>query len=105
MDIEKPQLLRNSYYLNFSFDIFDGVRSFDFQSDSLSSECFDKDLHTTTKTEDQVKGWFLLDVIIRKGSSIFELLTGKDKTLLIWWNTFLVLKIDISRLFLLEKIL
>ena len=105
MDIEKPQLYRNSYYLNFSFDIFDGVRSFDFQSDSLSSECLDKDLHTTTETEDQVKGWFLLDVIIRKGSSIFELLTGKDKTLLIWWNTFLVLKIDISRLFLLEKIL
>ena len=87
-----------SYYLNFSFDIFDSVRSFNFQSDCLSSECLDEDLHTTTKTKDQVKGWFLLDVVIRKGSTIFELLTGEDKTLLIWWDTFLVLKIDISRL-------
>jgi len=84
------------FVLNFSFDIFDGVRSFDFQSDSLSSECLDKDLHTTTKTEDEMKGRFLLDVIIRKGSSIFELLTGKDKTLLIWWNTFLVLNLGLD---------
>jgi hypothetical protein len=30
---------------------------------------------------------FLLDVVIRQGSSIFELLSGEDQSLLIWWDT------------------
>ena len=40
-----------------------------------------------------MKGRFLLDIIIGKGTSILELLTSKDKTLLIWGNTFLVLNL------------
>ena len=47
---------------------------------------------TTTKTKYQMKGWFLLNVIVWKGSTVFQLLTSKDKTLLIWWNTLFVLK-------------
>lgn len=35
----------------------------------------------------------LLDIIIRKGAPIFELLASKDKTLLIWWDAFLVLNL------------
>jgi hypothetical protein len=34
---------------------------------------------------------FLLDVIIRKGSVVFKLLSGEDKSLLIWGDSFLVL--------------
>jgi hypothetical protein len=34
---------------------------------------------------------FLLDVVIRKSESILELLTGKDQTLLIRRDSFLVL--------------
>ena len=33
----------------------------------------------------------LLDVIVRKGSAVLELLTGEDKSLLIGWDTLLVL--------------
>ena len=59
-----------------------------------SSECWFDLLgsHTTTsKSEDQVEGRFLLDVVIRESSSIFELLTGEDESLLIGRNTFFVL--------------
>merc|ERR1719491_52995 len=46
---------------------------------------------TTTKSEDQVKGGLLLNVVIRKGAAIFELLASEDQTLLIGGNTFLIL--------------
>ena len=32
-----------------------------------------------------------LDVVIREGSSVFELFTGKDESLLIWWDSFFIL--------------
>ena len=32
-----------------------------------------------------------MDVVVGESSSIFELLTSEDKSLLIWWNSFLVL--------------
>ena len=37
----------------------------------------------SSKTEHQVECGFLLDVVVRKGSAIFELLTGEDETLLV----------------------
>jgi hypothetical protein len=47
----------------------------------------DKDLHSTTKTKDQVKGGLLLDVVVREGTSILELLASEDQSLLVWGNT------------------
>jgi hypothetical protein len=47
--------------------------------------------HTTTKSEHQVKGGFLLDVVVRQGAAIFELLASKDQSLLIRRDAFLVL--------------
>ncbi|KAJ0955744.1 hypothetical protein HanPSC8_Chr01g0006401 [Helianthus annuus] len=38
-----------------------------------------------------MKSGLLLDVVIRQGSAIFELLSGEDQPLLVWWNTFFVL--------------
>merc|ERR1719450_1841534 len=46
---------------------------------------------STSESENQVKGRFLLDVVIRKSSAVLELLTSEDESLLVWWNTFLVL--------------
>ena len=40
----------------------------------------------SSEPEHQVECGFLLDVVVRKGSAIFELLTGEDETLLIWWD-------------------
>ena len=48
--------------------------------------------HTTaSKSEDEMKSGLFLDVVIGKSSSIFELLTSEDKSLLIWGNTFFIL--------------
>jgi len=35
-------------------------------------------LATATKTEDEVEGGFLLDVVVREGAAVFELLAGED---------------------------
>ena len=40
-------------------------------------------LTTTTETEDKMEGGLLLDVVVGEGAAVFELLTGKDQTLLI----------------------
>merc|ERR1712136_656348 len=50
-----------------------------------------RNLHTSSQSQDQMKSGFFLDVVIAQGSSIFQLLSSKDKTLLIWRNTFFVL--------------
>ena len=38
----------------------------------------------------------LLNVVVRKGSAILELLTSEDKSLLIWWDTLLVLDLGLD---------
>merc|ERR1719211_397090 len=83
---------RNSLLiLDFGLDIFDGIRWLYLEGNGFSSESLDKDLHTASKTEHEMKGALFLDVIVRESSPVFELLSCKDKTLLIWWNSFLVL--------------
>merc|ERR1712038_553689 len=77
--------------LDFSLNIFDGIRCFNFERNGFSCQSFDKDLHSSSQTKDQVKSGFLLDVVVGKCSSIFQLLSSEDETLLIGWNTFLVL--------------
>ena len=43
-----------------------------------------------------MKSRLLLDVVVGKGAAIFELLSGKDKTLLIRGNSFLVLDLGLD---------
>jgi len=87
---------RNSFLiLDLSFDIFNGIGRLNLEGDGLTSESLDKDLHTTTKTKYEMKSAFLLDVVIGKSTSIFKLLTSKDETLLVWWNSFLVLDLSL----------
>jgi len=38
----------------------------------------------------------LLDVVIAEGSAVFELFTGKDQSLLVWWDTLLVLNLRLN---------
>lgn len=51
----------------------------------------DRSETTSTQSEHQVQSGLLLDVIVGKGASIFELLARKDQTLLIGRNSLLVL--------------
>jgi len=45
----------------------------------------------TSESEHEMKSGLLLNVVVRKSSAILKLLSGKDESLLIWGNTFLVL--------------
>merc|ERR1712176_372837 len=82
--------------LNFGLDVLNGIRWFHLEGDGLASEGLDEDLHTSSQSKNQMQGAFLLDVIIGEGSSIFQLLSSKDQSLLIWGNAFLVLDLGLD---------
>merc|ERR1712136_453481 len=77
--------------LDLGLDIFNGVGGLHFQSDGLAGQGLDKDLHTTTQTKDQVESRLLLDVVVRQGASILQLLTSEDQPLLVWGDPLLIL--------------
>jgi len=80
--------------LNLGFDIGDSVIWLDVKRDRLSREGLDEDLHgTTSESEDKMKSRLFLNVVIRKCSAIFKLLSGEDQTLLLWRDAFLVLNL------------
>merc|ERR1711971_881144 len=82
--------------LNFGLNILNGVRCLNLKGNGLASQSFDENLHTSTEPEYQVKGRLLLDVVIRQSAAIFKLLAGKDQSLLIWGNAFLVLDLGLN---------
>ena len=55
-------------------------------------------LGTAAKAEHEMEGRLLLDVVVRKSATIFELLAGKDQALLIRWDTLLVLDFGLDGL-------
>ena len=59
--------------------------------DSKSSKATLTDLHASTETEDEMESGLLLNIVIREGATVFQLLPSKDETLLIRRNSFLVL--------------
>ena len=90
---DKTLLVRGNSFLvlDLLLNGLNGIRGLHLKGDSLSGQGLHKDLHTTTETEDQVEGRFLLDVVVREGAAIFQLLSGEDKTLLVRGDTLLVL--------------
>merc|ERR1712048_871387 len=82
--------------LDFGFDILDSVSWLDIEGDGLTSEGLDEDLHTTSESEHEMESGLLLDVVVRKSSAVLELLSSEDESLLIWWNTFLVLDLSLD---------
>ena len=82
--------------LDLGLDVLNAVTWLDIKSDGLTSESLDEDLHTTSKSEDEVESGFLLDVVVGEGSAVFELLTSEDESLLIWRDTLLVLDLSLD---------
>jgi len=82
--------------LDLSFDVLNGVRWLNVEGDGLASQSLHEDLHSTSQSENQVESRFLLDVVVGESSSIFQLLAGEDKSLLIGWDTFLVLDLGLN---------
>merc|ERR1719229_640878 len=73
--------------LDLGLDVRDGVRGLNVEGDRLAGERLHEDLHTSSEAQDKVKGALLLDVVVRKGAAILELLAGKDESLLIRGDT------------------
>jgi streptomycin 6-kinase len=48
-------------------------------------------LHATTEAKDEMKGRFLLNVVVGEGSAVLKLLASKDQALLIRRDALLVL--------------
>merc|ERR1712179_548976 len=82
--------------LDLGLDIFNGVRSLNLKGDGLSGQGLDENLHTSTKTEDQMQSGLLLDVVVRKSTTILKLFAGKDQSLLIWRNSLLILDLGLD---------
>merc|ERR1712240_244647 len=82
--------------LDLGLDILDGVRGFHLQGDGLASQGLDKDLHSTSEAQDQMQSGLLLDVVVREGPAVLELLASKDRPLLVWGDSLLVLDLGLD---------
>ena len=82
--------------LNLGLEVFNGFAWLDVEGDCFTSQRFDENLHTTTEAENQMKRRLLLDVVVGESTSILELLASKDQTLLIRWDTLLVLNLGLD---------
>jgi len=95
---DKSLLIRGDSFLilDLGLDILNSVGGLDIKSDGLSSEGLDEDLHSSSKSEDEMEGRLLLDVVVGKSSVVFELLSSEDKSLLIRGDSFLVLDLGLD---------
>merc|ERR1712244_215495 len=72
--------------LDLGLDVLNAIGGLDLEGDGLPSEGLDEDLHTSSESEHKMEGRLLLDVVVRKSSSVLKLLASKDQPLLIWGN-------------------
>ena len=82
--------------LNLGLDVVDGVRGFYVEGDRFAGKGFHKDLHSSTEAEHQVEGGLLLDVIVAERAPIFKLFPCENETLLIRWDTLLILDLSLD---------
>jgi len=82
--------------LDLCFNVLNGVRRLNLKSNGLASQSFDKNLHATTETENQMQSGLLLNVVVREGATIFKLFASKDQPLLVWGNAFFVLDFSLD---------
>merc|ERR1719222_268860 len=86
---------RNSFLiLDLSLNILNAIAGLNLQGDGLSSQGLYKDLHTSSQSQHKMEGGLLLDVVIGQSSTILQLFTSEDQSLLIWGNTFLILDLS-----------
>ena len=58
--------------------------------------------HASSESEHEMESGLLLDVVVGKGSSVLQLLSSEDESLLVWGNTFFIL--DLSPINKLTKV-
>ncbi|KFU97978.1 hypothetical protein N339_02911, partial [Pterocles gutturalis] len=93
----KPLLIRGNAFLvlDLGLHILNGVTGLHFKGDGLPSQGLHKNLHAPPQAQDKVQGGFFLDVVVRQGATIFQLLASEVQPLLIRGNAFLVLDLGL----------
>ena len=71
--------------------VFNGVARLNFKRDGLSGQSLDEDLHSTSQAKNKVKSGLLLNIVVAKSTTIFQLLASEDQPLLVGRDAFLVL--------------
>ena len=73
---DQPLLVRGDslFVLDLGLDVLNRVAGLNLKSDGLSGQGLHEDLHSTSESEDQMKGALLLNVVVAQGPSILELL-------------------------------
>ena len=80
--------------LNLLLHILDAVARLNIYRDRLTRECLHENLHAAaTETQDQMECRLLLNIVVRKGLAILELLAREDQALLIRRDALLVLNL------------
>lgn len=51
---------------------------------------------SSAEAKHEVKSTLFLDVVIAQGPAILQLLASKDKSLLVWWDTLLILNLRLD---------
>jgi hypothetical protein len=82
--------------LDLGLHVLDGVGGLDVEGDGLTSEGLDKDLHSSSESQDEMKSRLLLDVIVRQSSAVLKLLSSEDESLLIRGDALLVLDLGLD---------
>jgi len=77
--------------LDLLLHVLDGIARLDLESNRLTGQGLDEDLHATTEAEHEVESRLLLDVVVGQGAAVLELLAGEDETLLVRGDALLVL--------------
>lgn len=75
--------------VDLGFDALNCICGFGLESNGLSRESFDEELHfASSESEDEVNCAFFLDVIVCEGSGVVELLSCEDESLLVGRDAF-----------------
>merc|ERR1712190_205488 len=69
--------------LDLRLDVVNGVARLHIQRDRLARQRLDEDLHSAPEAKDEMERGLLLDVVVRQGTPVLQLLPSEDQTLLI----------------------
>merc|ERR1719197_312904 len=67
--------------LDLLLHVVDRVRGLDVERDRLARQGLDEDLHAAAQAQHEVERRLLLDVVVREGAAVLELLAREDEAL------------------------
>merc|ERR1712235_183985 len=94
---DQPLLVRGDalLVLDLGLHVLDAIASLNLQGDGLAGQSLDEDLHTTSQSEDEMEGGLLLDVVVRQGPTVLQLLASEDQPLLVRGDSFFILNLSL----------